>query len=100
MKYHNLDFPEALKNLAGRYQIELPERKQSAQEQERERLRKRMFAVNEKAVAIFRDYLIKSPKAAVARHYLEKRQAIFFSFFLPNSFFDCYTYIEIKKEQK
>ncbi len=74
MKYHNLDFPEALKNLAGRYQIELPERRQSAQEQERDRLRKRMFGVNEKVAAIFREYLIKSPKAAVARRYLEKRQ--------------------------
>ncbi len=74
MKYHNLDFPEALKNLAARYQIELPERRQSAQEKERERLRKRMFAVNEKAAAIFREFLIQSPRAATARRYLEKRQ--------------------------
>ncbi len=74
MKYHNLDFPEALKDLARRYQIEIPERQQSAQEKEKERLRKAMFAVNEKVASIFRDYLLKSPKAAGARRYLEERQ--------------------------
>ncbi len=74
MKYHNLDFPAALKDLARRYQIEIPERPQSAQEQEKSRRRKAMYAVNEKAAAIFQDYLLHSEKASDARHYLEERQ--------------------------
>ena len=34
MQYHHIDFPEALKQLAGRYHIDLPERQMSAAEQE------------------------------------------------------------------
>ncbi|MBU1139256.1 MAG: DNA primase [Proteobacteria bacterium] len=74
MKYHNLDFPAALKDLARRYQIEIPERVQSAQEQERSRQRKAMYAVNEKAATIFQDYLIHAGKAEGARRYLEERR--------------------------
>ncbi|MBU0945965.1 MAG: DNA primase [Proteobacteria bacterium] len=74
MKYHNLDFPAALKNLARRYQIEIPEKVQSAQEQERSRRRKAMHALNEKAAAIFQDYLVHAPQAEGARRYMEERQ--------------------------
>lgn len=74
MKYHNLDFPGALKALARRYQIEIPEKVQSAQEQERSRRRKAMYAVNEKAATIFQDYLIHAPQAGAARRYLDERQ--------------------------
>ncbi len=74
MKYHNLDFPAALKDLARRYQIEIPEKVQSAQEQERSRRRKAMYAVNEKAATIFQDYLIHGAKAGGARRYLKQRQ--------------------------
>jgi len=52
MKYHNLDFPSAMKELARRYNIELPERPQSPQEQEKNRRRKLMYAVNEKAAKV------------------------------------------------
>lgn len=74
MKYHNLDFPAALKEVARRYNIELPERPQSPQEQEKNRRRKQMYAVNEKAAAIFQQTLRKSAQAAGARRYLEERQ--------------------------
>ena len=74
MKYHNLDFPAALKNLARRYHIDIPEKVQSAQEQERSRRRKAMYAVNEKATAIFQDYLLHAPQAAEARRYLQERR--------------------------
>ncbi len=74
MKYHNLDFPTAMKELARRYQVEIPERPQSSQEREKSRRRKSMYAVNEKAVSVFRKTLLHSSQAKGARQYLEKRQ--------------------------
>lgn len=73
MKYHNMDFPTALKTLAGRYQIELPEREVSWAEKEKERRRHAMYAVNEKAARIYREYLLHAQGAAGARGYLERR---------------------------
>ena len=73
MKYHNLDFPSALQELARRYQIELPEKHSSPAEQEKENLRKAMFAINERAARLFRDYLLQARGAAPARAYLERR---------------------------
>ena len=73
MKYHNLDFPTALQTLARRYQIELPEKHYSQAEQEKDRQRKVMFAINEKAARLFRDYLLQGKGAASARAYLERR---------------------------
>jgi len=74
MKYHNLDFPTAMKELARRYNVEIPERPQSPEEREKNRKRKAMYAVNEKAVAVFRKTLLHSDQAKVARQYLEERQ--------------------------
>lgn len=74
MKYHNLDFPTAMKELARRYQMEIPERPQSLEEQKRNRRRKAMYAVNEQAASIFRKMLCDSGQANGARQYLEERQ--------------------------
>ncbi len=74
MKYHNLDFPTAMRALARRYQVEIPERPQSPREREKNRRRKAMYAVNEKAVSIFRKTLLNSSQAEGARQYLEERQ--------------------------
>ncbi len=73
MKYHNLDFPTALQELARRYKIELPEKHYSPAEQEKEQLRKAMFNINDKAARLFREYLLHAPAAAQARAYLERR---------------------------
>jgi len=73
MKYHNIDFPSALKELARRYQIELPEKQYSQAEQEKERQRKAMYAINDKAARLFREYLLQAKGAAAARAYLERR---------------------------
>ncbi len=72
-KYHNWDFPTALKELARRYQIDLPEKTRSPEEEQRQRKRAVMFAVNAKAAAIYRSFLLQSPAAAVARQYLTGR---------------------------
>nr|MBC8209314.1 DNA primase [Candidatus Desulfatifera sulfidica] len=73
MKYHSFDFPDALKELARRSQIELPERTSSPAQQERDRQRQAMFAVNLEAANVFRDCLLKSPGAVRARRYLKER---------------------------
>jgi len=73
MKYHNMDFPTALQTLARRYQIELPERQVSQAEKEKERQRHALFAVNEKAARVYREYLLHAQGAAGARGYLERR---------------------------
>jgi len=73
MKYHNLDFPTAMKELARRYHVEIPERPMSPEQQEKRRRRQLMYAVNEKVVSIWKDCLHKSGLAKSARQYLEKR---------------------------
>ncbi len=74
MKYHNLDFPTAMKELARRYNVEIPERPQSPEERKKSRKRKAMYAVNEKAASIFRKTLLSSSQAKAARKYLMERQ--------------------------
>lgn len=73
MKYHNLDFPAALKELAGRYGIALPEKPASPEQERQERQRKQMFAVSSRAAELYSRYLQDAPQAAAARAYLDKR---------------------------
>jgi DNA primase len=73
MKYYNLDFQGALKELARRYQIELPEKPVSQEEQKRKRLRQLIFQVNDKAAQIYRRCLLHAQEAATARAYLRNR---------------------------
>jgi DNA primase len=73
MKYHNIDFPTALKELAKRYQIELPERRQSKEKEQWVQRSELLFAVNDKCATIFSCYLQDAPGARAAREYLNKR---------------------------
>jgi DNA primase len=73
MKYHNFDFPTAVKELARRYQIELPERRQSKEEERRRQRSELLFAINEKCASIFSKYLQEAASARMAREYLSKR---------------------------
>lgn len=73
MKYHNMDFPTALKELAKRYQIDLPERRVSQEEEQRAQKSQLLFSVNEKCAVIFSNYLKSAAGAKVARDYLVKR---------------------------
>ncbi|PID76645.1 MAG: DNA primase, partial [Deltaproteobacteria bacterium] len=73
MKYHNISFPEALKMLAARYSIDLPERKMSASARQKQEFRKQMFAVNAKAAEIFCRCLASSA-AKDAVKYLAERE--------------------------
>jgi DNA primase len=73
MKYHNLDFPGALKELAGRYNIELPERRRSKEEIALGKKRDLLFGVNKKCAQIYSQYLQNAKGAEVARRYLQER---------------------------
>jgi DNA primase len=73
MKYYNLDFQGALKELARRYQIDLPEKPVSPEEQRKKQLRQLIYRVNEKGTEIYSRYLSNAPEAAPARAYLQKR---------------------------
>lgn len=73
MKYNRQSFPEALKELARRYHIDLPEPKLSHADRERMRRRETLFGINREAARIYREFLAVSPQAENARRYLQKR---------------------------
>ncbi len=73
MEYHQMDFTEALKSLAQRYQVDLPEKKRSAAEIEQEKRRQKMYGLNRKAAELFHDFLMHHKGAAAARDYLARR---------------------------
>lgn len=73
MKYGRLTFPEALKELARRYQIDLPAPELTPAEKERLREREMLYRVNEEAARIFHQFLVEAPEAEEARAYLHRR---------------------------
>jgi DNA primase len=73
MKYHHLTFPDALKDLARRYHVDLPERKMSDADRARMKQREQLYLVNHTAATIYRDCLHNSADAAAARSYLAER---------------------------
>lgn len=73
MKYYNLDFPAALKELARRSRIELPDRPLSEEQKRKNELRQAIYRVNEKAAGIFRRMLLTAREAETARQYLKNR---------------------------
>ena len=73
MKYHNLDFPGALKELARKYNIELPERRRTKEEIALGKKRDLLFKVNKKCTQLYSQYLQEAKGAEVARRYLQER---------------------------
>ena len=71
MKRDNVDFRDALQQLADRAGVQL--RQLDPREQEREQFQKRLLAANDAAAVFFRRYLQEAPEAAAARDYLEQR---------------------------
>jgi len=70
MKREGIEFPEALRILADRAGVKLPERHVS---QERDRAQERLFSANEAAARYYRDLLIDNPAGTAALNYIEKR---------------------------
>ncbi|EOS46330.1 DNA primase [Lachnospiraceae bacterium MD335] len=72
MKYENCTFPEALKLLAERAGVKLPEETYSEEAKRRESRRQQLLAVNKEA-AKFYYYQLRGERGAKAREYLDKR---------------------------
>ncbi len=73
MNFHRLSFAEALKELARKYQIALPEKPLNPQELEKAQKREALHLANEKAAELFHQLLLSDPGAQKAREYLGKR---------------------------
>ena len=73
MKYHNLDFPAALKELARRYQIALPEKQMSPADEKKRRKQDSMFRLNSRVAEIYQKCLVEAAGSSSARKYLIER---------------------------
>ena len=73
MEYHKVSFPQAMQDLADRYQISLPTKQISPAEKLKVDLKESLFEINQTAAEYFHDILIKSKKGSPGREYLDKR---------------------------
>ncbi|MGD9950304.1 MAG: DNA primase [Desulfobulbus sp.] len=73
MKFHHMDFPDALKMLAQKFGVDLPERKLSESEQAHLRQRDSLYQANEEAVLVYQQCLRHPKWGKNARVYLEQR---------------------------
>jgi len=74
MKYHNVTFPEALQNLARRYNIALPEKPMSHQDQARARRKAGILELLERAAGLYHNLLLNEGEGSDARRYLTQRE--------------------------
>ena len=73
MEYENYSFPEALKYLAERAGVKLPEQEYSAEEKKQQDLRSRILELNKMAARYFY-YQLRTENGALAMRYLKGRQ--------------------------
>lgn len=73
MKYENCTFPEAIKILADKAGVELPQMEYSEEARRREARRARLLEVNKEA-AKFYYYQLRTPHGEKAREYLDERR--------------------------
>ena len=73
MNYENMSFPEAVKHLAERAGVQLPEAEDSSEVRQRENRRARLLEVNREAAKFFY-YQLRSPRGEIGRRYFQKRE--------------------------
>lgn len=73
MKKENLTFVEALKAVARKVGMELPERQLSPQEKKKESIRRRWQEIHEWAAKYFHDVLLNRPEGEAGREYFAGR---------------------------
>lgn len=73
MNYENMSFPEAIKVLADRAGIQLPEVEDSPETRQRENKRARLLEVNKEAAKFFY-YQLRTPRGTIGYQYLQKRE--------------------------
>jgi len=71
MEKENLSFPEALKYLAEKYNIPIPQRSKTSREALK--LEEKLFKINEEALAFFKKNLFNTKEGQQALDYLKKR---------------------------
>lgn len=73
MKYHHMEFPEALKTLAQKYGIEMAERQLTDAEKTQLRRREQLYEAQEAAAQLYQQCLCHPKMGKLARIYLEQR---------------------------
>jgi len=73
MEYHNTTFPEALRDLAERYHVEISERFYSSAEKEKAAEKRTLFKINEQTAVYFQRSLKHPVKGSIGRNYLKSR---------------------------
>ncbi|MBW1862186.1 MAG: DNA primase, partial [Deltaproteobacteria bacterium] len=73
MEYHKVSFPQAMRDLAQRYNVTLPERKLTPAQKRKMELQEELFKINGSAAEYFHHILTESDKGEAGRGYLEKR---------------------------
>lgn len=73
MKYENYTFPEAVKMLAERAGVRLPEVEETAEMRQKAGKRARLLEINKEAARYFY-YQLRSPHGEIGLHYLKKRE--------------------------
>jgi DNA primase len=74
IKYDGVSFPQAVRQVARRYGIDLPERPMNPAQQRRLRRREQMFVANKLAREFYHHCLTRSKAANAARRYLTDRE--------------------------
>jgi DNA primase len=73
MAYHSLSFPEAMKDLADRYNVQLPEKQFTAEEKKKAEYRENLYNVNELAATYFQKELAHPDRGKAGRDYFKRR---------------------------
>ncbi len=73
MEYHKVSFPEAMRDLAEKYNITLPQKQMTSLEKEKMTLKTRIFKINEAAATYFHHILTQTNEGKPGREYLAKR---------------------------
>jgi DNA primase len=73
-EYEHIDFPEAVRRLAHRASIPIVEDQLSAEEEERQSLRKRLLRLHFEAADWFHRNLVRTKAGEAARNYMRSRQ--------------------------
>jgi len=73
MEYHNLDFLQSLKDLAERYNIPLPQKRDLYADRKKAELKEQLFKINDLAGRYFHDILVKSANGKSGRDYFSRR---------------------------
>ncbi len=73
MEYHKVSFPQAMRDLAERYHIPLPEKPLTPFQREKLELKETLFNINREATKFFHNILLRGKKGDPGRQYITRR---------------------------